>query len=130
MSWVKAYAYTDGEFVLEQLLSRVEFDIAEANDLPASARTNLTFGLRRKEKGADVDIIFTDDDKTEVVRLRVLEGSVKAFLLLPRGKTRQHTLTARWNPDSGEEQWFLDGADSPLSVADASRALLEPTLFS
>ena len=129
MSWIKARAYSDASFVRDRLLDQLEADIGEANRLPPTARSELTFGMKRDERKAVISIAFTDSEEDDAVRIAVMEGTVIAVLLEPGGKVRKIRITARWDAGSDQEQWFIDGGETPLTIAALSRAILEPTLF-
>lgn len=129
MSWIKARAYTDGDFVLGLLLTQLESDVEEANALPSSARSHMEFEMKREERVARIVIAFTDSDVTDVVRIGAQEGVVMVVLLEPQGRSRHIRITASWDAESEQEQWFIDDEESPLTIAEVSRAILEPTLF-
>ena len=48
ISWVRARAYKNGQFLLERLLSQVASDVHEANRLPVDARQNRRFHIERR----------------------------------------------------------------------------------
>lgn len=89
----------------------------------------MEFELRREERVARIVIAFTDSEQADVVRIGAQEGVVVAVLRDPRGRSRHIRIAARWDAESEQEQWFIDDEESPLTIAEVSRVILEPTLF-
>lgn len=138
MSWIRARAYRDGEFLLGRISEQLDSDIKEFNQLPGSVRGNRIFGLQRTSIDsrllAIVYISFTDGQKMEAIRIlthKNREGELIALMLLSPGGNKQHRIKAIWSLESDSERWFLDDEEkeSPMTVSDVSRTLLEPTLF-
>ena len=129
MSWVKARAYSSPQFVLNRLLVQVEADLEDANQLPEDVRSGVTFTVRRKPNGATVEIAFNDSESVEVVRFGTAQGSHVIAIGITQGHTTRSNITARWDMESGSEQWFFDDQESPRTISEVTQAVLEPFLF-
>ena len=133
MSWVRARAYENGQFLLERLLSQVTSNIHEANRLPADARRHRTFHIKRQADrfsvfctaaGDTFDIVtFSAQSKRVYVR-GDLHGDFYTWML-----------SARWDAGAKEEQWHVQPAhehadpDNHWTISEACRETLERLMF-
>lgn len=130
MSWVEARAYSDPSFARARLVDQLEADVGKANRLPPVARSEVKFEMKKLAREPVIRLRRSAFDKADAVRIAAMEGVLLAVLLGPGGWSRKLTITARYDAASKQVQWFIGGEGPPLSLADVSRTILEPTLFS
>lgn len=129
MSWVKARAYRDGQFLLERLFSQVASDVHEVNRLPAKLRFNYTFGVLRKPDAPVRFSVTCKQGETYGGAVLFVAGSDSVSVV------RHHafgtkSVACRWDDDAGEERWFDQAVpDVVHSVSEMSEYLLEAFYF-
>ena len=131
MSWVRAGAYKNGQFLLERLLSQVASDVHEANRLPLDVRQNRRFHIERKPDRFDVCCTVGMESFAivhffaEVAKVRC--GGMRMGVL------HEAELAAEWDADAEEERWSIQRPSQPpevdRSIAEVSREVLERFMF-
>ena len=133
MKWIKARAYGDGNFLLEQLFSQVASDVHEVNKLPTTLRHNCRFKVLRKATARGRFSVFWEAEQGlpgpgDPMLFIARTDHVKVVRGRDQSKLR---ISGRWDEDTKAEQWFdVDKGDEiTYSTEGISRHLLESFFF-